>query len=161
MPDFYQNRTSKNCESDYSANRDVSLFPAGVSPSARGRSAGWAQIGDQPRHFYRSKWERNYALYLEWLRQGGHIREWKPEPKTFWFEKIRRGVRSYLPDFLVVENDESEAFHEVKGWMDPKSKTKIARMGRYYPSVRLVVIGRKQYAAIRSKVAALVPGWEP
>jgi hypothetical protein len=70
-------------------------------------------------------------------------------------------VRSYLPDFLVVENDGSEAFHEVKGWMDPKSKTKIARMGRYHPSVRLVVIGKRQYAEIRSKVAALVPGWEP
>lgn len=121
--------------------------------------AGWREIGGA-RKYYRSRWEANYARYLEWLKSLGEIAEWKHEPKTFWFDGIRRGTVSYLPDFWVKEIGGKEAYHEVKGWMDDKSKLKIKRMQKYHPDVVLVVIASKEYAEIRRKVSALIPGWE-
>lgn len=133
--------------------------PYKLDPASRARKAGWAEIGGK-KHYFRSSWEKNYALYLEWLRQSGHIKDWQFEPETFWFHAIKRGVRSYLPDFRVVEANGDTSFHEVKGWMDPKSATKIKRMAKYYPHIRLLVIDKAQYASIRKKIAGLVPGWE-
>lgn len=121
--------------------------------------AGWREIGGQ-RIYCRSRWEANYARYLEWLRARGHLAKWEHEPETFWFERIKRGCRSYLPDFRVTENNGSVIYHEVKGWMDDRSKTKINRMRIYHPKVVLVVIDSKQYAEINRKVSSLVPGWE-
>lgn len=122
-------------------------------------SAGWRDIGGKSK-FYRSKWEANYARYLEWLKSVGQIAAWEHEPKTFWFDGIKRGCVSYLPDFRVIENNGREVFHEVKGWMDARSKTKIARMAKYHPSVTLIVIEARAYHEIRRKASALVPGWE-
>lgn len=128
--------------------------------SGRGSwKAAWHEIGGV-RKFYRSKWESNYARYLEWLKQRGIIAAWRHEPMTFWFEKIKRGVRSYLPDFEVTELDGSISYHEVKGWMDARSKTTINRMRIYHPKVKLLVIDSKQYHAIKAKVSGLVDGWE-
>lgn len=121
--------------------------------------AGWREIGGL-RKFYRSRWEANYARYLEWLKGLGEIASWEHEPKTFWFDGIKRGCVSYLPDFRVVEKSGAEAYHEVKGWMDDRSRTKIKRMAKYHPSVRLVVVAAKQYREIARKVSTLVPGWE-
>ena len=83
--------------------------------------------------FLRSKWEANYALYLDFLIKQKQIKKWEYEAETFMFEEIKLGVRSYTPDFKIINNDNSQEYHEVKGWMDPKSKTKIKRMAKYYP----------------------------
>ena len=120
---------------------------------------GWREIGGV-RKYYRSKWEANYAYYLEWLKTKGEIQQWEHEPTTFWFEKIKRGCRSYLPDFRVIEKDGTEVYHEVKGWMDSRSKTKIKRMAIYHPKVKLIVIDSKQYQVLRKQLKNLVPGWE-
>lgn len=122
--------------------------------------AGWREIGDK-RNYYRSKWEANYGRYLQWLKEQGEILDWEHEPETFWFEAIKRGVRSYLPDFRVTENDGSTLLHEVKGWMDARSKTTIKRMAKYHPQETLIVIREKQYKEIGKKVSALIEGWEP
>ena len=121
--------------------------------------AGWHEIGGR-RKYYRSNWEANYARYLEWLKSLGEILDWHHEPKTFWFDGIKRGAVSYLPDFLVIEKDGQEVYHEVKGWMDDRSRVKIERMRRYHPSVQLVVINSKVYQELRRKVSSLVPGWQ-
>jgi hypothetical protein len=121
--------------------------------------AGWREIGEK-RNYFRSRWEANYARYLEWLRSIGQIADWEHEAKTFWFEGIKRGCVSYLPDFKVTNPSGSVEWHEVKGWMDARSKTTIERMGRYHPSEKLVVIREKQYEEIRRKVSSLIPGWE-
>lgn len=121
--------------------------------------ADWHEIGGK-RKYYRSKWESNYARYLEFLKSQGKIKDWFHEPKVFWFEGIKRGCVSYLPDFLVIENDGSEAYHEVKGWMDDRSKTKIRRMAKYFPKVKLVVIDSKGYKALSKTAGAVVPGWQ-
>lgn len=121
--------------------------------------AGWREIGGK-RNYYRSRWEANYARYLQWLKEQRQIADWEHEPETFWFEAIRRGVRSYLPDFRVTENDQSSALHEVKGWMDARSKTTIRRMAKYHPQEKLIVVREREYKAISIKVAAIIPGWE-
>jgi len=119
----------------------------------------WHTIGGK-RHFFRSTWEVNYAHYMEWLKGQGEIREWEYEPTTFWFEKIKRGVRSYTPDFRITEPDGRVIYHEIKGWMDARSKTKIKRMAKYHPDVHLIVVDSKAYKALARKALRLVPGWK-
>lgn len=107
----------------------------------------------------RSKWERNYAFYLVWLEKRGDILSWQYEADVFWFEKIRQGVRSYKPDFKVTTPDGKIEYHEVKGWMDAKSKTKLKRMTKYHPKVKLLLIDKESYNTIK-KWSGLIPGWE-
>jgi len=121
--------------------------------------AGWREIGGT-RKYYRSRWEANYARYLHWLQNRGDILDWKHEPETFWFETIKRGVRSYLPDFRVWENDGSSKLHEVKGWMDSRSKTTLRRMAKYHPGETIVLVAEKQYREIERRLSSLIEGWE-
>lgn len=120
---------------------------------------GWRDIGGKDA-FYRSRWEANFARYLEWLKVNGHIQDWEHEPETFWFNAIKRGVRSYLPDFRVTETDGRIVYYEVKGYMDAKSKTKIKRFAKYYPDLELRVIKRKEYMEIQKRLGAVIPRWE-
>lgn len=121
--------------------------------------AGWRTIGGIKK-YYRSRWEANYARYLEWLRTRGEIASWEYESKTFWFSKIKRGCVSYLPDFHVIDNEGGETYYEVKGWMDDRSKTKIERMAIYFPEVTLVVIEVKDYRDLERNVSGFIEGWE-
>ena len=108
--------------------------------------------------FARSSWECNVAAYLNFLKLNKEILDWEHEPETFWFEKIKRGVRSYLPDFKITKRDGSFYFLEVKGWMDSKSATKIKRMALYYPNIELQVISSKRYNEIK-KNSAIIKQW--
>jgi hypothetical protein len=130
----------------------------GIRPHGKWK-ADWREIGGQ-RRYYRSRWEANYARYLQWLLERGEISSWDHEPQTFWFEAIKRGVRSYKPDFLVFENSGHRVWHEVKGWMDSRSKTTLRRMSKYYPEEQVIVIDGKQYRQIANIMAPLLPDWE-
>jgi hypothetical protein len=110
---------------------------------------------------FRSSWEANYARYLNFLIKLGVVESWEFEPETFWFLRIKRGVRSYLPDFLVrYKDDPIPVYVEIKGWMDNKSATKIRRFLKYYPEKKLEIIGKKEYAALKRKWASALPNWE-
>lgn len=112
-------------------------------------------------NYFRSSWEANYARHLNLLMKMKVIESWVYEPETFWFLAIKRGVRSYRPDFLVqYRNEKLPVYVEVKGWMDAKSKTKIARFKKYYPQHRLEVVGEKQYRALAAKWRSAIPCWE-
>lgn len=130
-----------------------------VQPRKASWKSGWRDFGGK-RHYYRSRWEANYGRYLEWLKSKGEILEWEHEPEVFWFEGVKRGTVSYLPDFRVTNKNGSIEYHEVKGWMDARSKTKIKRMAKYHPDVKLIVIEKKQYEAIKGAVSKLIEGWE-
>lgn len=121
--------------------------------------AGWRPIGGQ-RCYFRSRWEANYARYLQFLVDKKQIIKWEHEPETFWFEDIKRGCRSYLPDFRVTELSGLVIYHEVKGWMDDRSKTKINRMRIYHPNIKLIIIEKKTYMDIYRKLGNLLDGWE-
>lgn len=109
---------------------------------------GWFNASNGKRYYLKSGWETKYANYLEMLLKGKAIKAWEYETDTFWFEKIKRGVRSYTPDFKIFHKDGSIEYHEVKGWMDSKSKTKIKRMKIYYPKIALVVIMKEELKAL-------------
>ena len=111
--------------------------------------------------FFRSAWEANFARYLNFLHGTGHIHRWEYEPDTFWFEAIKRGVRSYKPDFKVWDCEESEPYYyEVKGWMDAKSKTKLKRMAKYHPDVKVILFGKKDYASLKRNLSKVIKNWE-
>lgn len=110
--------------------------------------------------YFRSAWEANYARYLNWLMAQGKIVAWRFEAKTFVFPGIKRGCITYTPDFEVTECGGEIRYHEIKGWMDKKSKTKLKRMKKYYPEVPIVLIAEKDYRAIARVVSSLLPGWE-
>jgi len=132
-----------------------------IAPPRSGTTwkSAWREIGGINK-YYRSRWEANYARYLEFLKLNGNIKSWEHEPETFWFEAIKRGTRSYLPDFRVTNIDGSIEYHEVKGWMDDRSKTKLSRMKKYHPKIKLILIDAKQYKLIEKQVNKIVPLWE-
>lgn len=111
--------------------------------------------------FFRSAWEANYARYLNFLFKQNVIVQWSYEADTFWFDKIKRGVRSYKPDFKIWENkDDNPYYVEVKGWMDPKSSTKLKRMKLYHPNIRLVLVDHKEYRKLSDTFSKIIKHWE-
>jgi hypothetical protein len=132
--------------------------PVSKSTNAYSRAKG-GKREDLENRYFRSAWEANYARYLNWLKAQGEIKDWQYEVDTFYFEGVRRGALSYMPDFKIFENDGRVLYHEVKGWMDSKSKTKLKRMKKYYPDIEVIVIGEKEYRAV-AKYSALIPNWE-
>ena len=111
--------------------------------------------------FFRSAWEANYARYLNLMVKVGQIASWEYECFTFEFAAIKRGTRSYTPDFKVVYPDGRHEWHEVKGWMDPKSVTRLKRMAKYYPREKVIVIGKAWFkSAVNGGLAGVIPTWE-
>ncbi len=78
---------------------------------------------------FRSKLEYRYAVYLQTLKEAGHIQAWEYEPPgmAIEFEHGRRNnVHGYLPDFAVLPNDtELWEMHETKGYFTPIDAKKI------------------------------------
>ena len=109
------------------------------------------------RYYFRSKWEIHYAQYLEFLRRSQIVTDWSYESKTFWFEEIKRGVRSYKPDFQVFRPDGTHYWVEVKGYMDAKSATKLKRMRKYYPSEEIYIVDKAWFAKNLKVVKKILP----
>lgn len=126
------------------------------NPYTRTKGGKRADLGDM---YFRSAWEANYARYLNWLLENKDIQAWEYEADTFIFEGYTRGAMTYRPDFKITENDGRVVYHEIKGWMDGPSKTRLKRMAKHYPEVEVVVIGEAEYKALR-KWASLIPNWE-
>ena len=119
----------------------------GLNRYSRGKGSH-ETIGNK-KYWFRSSWEVVYANYLQFLLNKKQIKKWEYEVDTFWFEKIRRGVRSYKPDFKITNLNGKIEYHEVKGWMDPKSATKIKRMALYYPEIKLIIIGKEEFKEVK------------
>lgn len=150
-------RVSKRCGRFCSMTCKAQWMSANASRKPSGSGGKRDDLGGL---YVRSSWEANYARYLKWLVSLGEIRSWEFEPDTFAFDKIKRGTRFYTPDFKVTNSNGSVEYHEVKGYMTPESATKMRRMKRYYPSIKVVLIDGPQYRAIARKVSKIVPCWE-
>lgn len=130
-----------------------------ASPTSPSRARGGmrADLGI----YLRSTAEANFSRYLNLLKAEGQIAGWAYEPKTFHFPGITRGTRDYTPDFRIDLPDGRHEWREVKGWLDPKSKTRLKRMKKYYPEETVVLIQQDWFAnARRIGLAAMIPGWE-
>jgi hypothetical protein len=124
----------------------------------RARGGRRPDLGDT---FFRSSWEANYARYLNLLVKLGAIKGWEYEPKTFWFEGVRRGTTSYRPDFCIKhKGDDRLEYIELKGWIVAKDRTKWRRMAKYHPTIKLTIVAPKEYAALKRKWASAIPAWE-
>lgn len=112
---------------------------------------GWRIIGDR-KIYLRSEWEARVAKYLQTLKEISQIKDWEHEPETFWFNEIKRGVRSYLPDFKVTMEDGSHYWIEVKGYMDKRSQTKLKRFRKYYPGEQLFIFDEDWFSKNGNKL---------
>lgn len=121
-------------------------------------SSGKRTIGGKEIYF-RSKAEANYARYLQWRLEYMEIKSWQYEPKKFWFP-LRSGTNHYTPDFLVEDVKGHLEWHEVKGWLDQKSKTKLKRMAKYYPNEKIKLVMQKDIAQLTRQVGGVIDGWE-
>jgi len=115
---------------------------------------------------FNSKGEANWARFLELLRSRRIVSQdspplvnWLYEPCTFWFP-VSRGVTNYTPDYLLLYSNRNFTFHELKGWMDKRSKTALGRMGKFFPEIPIEVIDWKRYKQIERKLSHIIPGWE-
>jgi hypothetical protein len=94
-------------------------------------------------------------LFLEKLKLEKKILDYEHEPQGFWFEGIKRGVRSYLPDFRVQHLNGTYEFVETKGYMDSKSQTKMKRMAKYHPNIKLRLVDSEWFKKNLKDIKAL------
>jgi hypothetical protein len=115
---------------------------------------GYYQVGEKEMYF-RSEWEAHFAMYLEWLLQNKQIKSWEFEPEFYEFP-IRHGTTRYLPDFRVIELNDTVTVYEVKGRMTGKDRTKLKYMAKYYPEVRMVLVDKPYYTDIKTKLGRML-----
>jgi hypothetical protein len=127
-------------------------------PYSRAKRGKRADLGDT---FFRSRWEANYARFLNLAIQRGGVRSWTYEPHTFVFLRTEPTVRSYTPDFRVVLASGVVEWHEVKGWMDAKSKLRARMMREQFPDEMVRHVRQTFFKnCVRQGIAAQVSGWE-
>lgn len=103
------------------------------------------------RYTFKSSWEVEVAKRLQMLVDEGVIKGWGYEVKHFNFDDMKRGMRSYCPDFEVVLCDDSLMYIEVKGWKMPKAMKRIAMFRERYPDVKLYIIDEDEYSKVLSE----------
>jgi hypothetical protein len=134
-------------------------FTTGGKPiTQRAVWKGWLEI-DGKKMYLKSNWERRYCLYLSFMKKHKYIVDYEYEPTTFWFEGVRRGVVSYLPDFCVEFPSGNKEYYEVKGYETAKDLTKYKRMKKYHPHIILNVIGKKWFADNGKWMKKLILDW--
>lgn len=109
--------------------------------------------------YLRSKWEANYARYLDYLLSEGRISQWEYEVDEFQFP-VKRGNRFYKPDFKVWNNEGEFFYVEVKGYLDNDSKVKLKRMAQYFPDIIIRVVQGDEMKKIHSLYRKHIPEWE-
>ena len=107
----------------------------------------------------RSRWEANiYRLYA-FLVEIGELNSFTYEPRRYEFP-VRSKNNFYIPDFEVQYCNGTYALVEVKAFMDKDSQVKLNRMKKFYPQMRLDIIGKDAYASLVEEYSHLVPNWE-
>lgn len=110
-------------------------------------------VGDRESYF-RSKWEANYALYLQWMKEQGEIKDWEYEPQPFYEFPIKHGSTRYLPDFKVTRNDGTFYLVELKGFK--QGMVKLKRMAKYYPTVNIELVDSDVYKTLKRQVGTML-----
>ena len=112
------------------------------------------------RYTFRSGWEENYAYYLDWLKKIGEIKDWVYEPLPRYEFIVTEGNHQralslgYLPDFKVINNDNSFYLVEIKGRR--QGMRKIQRMKKFYPKIKIEVVTSKEYREMLKKVGRIL-----
>lgn len=154
-----KNGTTKPVTAVISSKDLAKMIPKNLKLSNNGSFAN-VQSGDYECSkglvYFRSKWESNYALYLDFLVKNGYIKDWEYEVDNFFFDKIKMGTKSYRPDFKVWNKDGSFYYVEIKGYFDAKSKTKMKRMKKYFPHIKVELVEKAGYVDMMKKMSGLI-----
>ena len=129
---------------------------------------GWRWI-DKRSIYFPNKMEANYFRYLMFLRdmKPPEIKSFDYQPPEFDFRSfgITRGVVTYRADFRIQESGLwtyplGIYYVELKGYIGPDHKTKMNRMKKFYPNIKIKVIDYKAYKELAAYMKNLIPGWE-
>jgi len=88
---------------------------------------------------YKSKWEADYAAYLELRKLAGQIEGWSYETERL----ALGGGATYRPDFPVIECDGSKSYHEVKGYRREAAIVRIKVAAGRYPDRAFYLVTKK------------------
>lgn len=110
-------------------------------------------------YFFKSAWEINYARWLQWLKDDKQILDWEYEPEFFHFKTIKKGTKCYVVDFRIKLLNGTLEYHEVKGYMDPKSRTKLKRFLKFYPHLSLKLVTGAWFKKYQDQLKAIIPEW--
>ena len=102
---------------------------AAAKPKPVRRTREWAP--------YRSKWEVQYALHLDYLVMAGLVLSWVYEPDTL----VCAGGTKYRPDFRV-RFPHGEEYHEVKGFFRTQDKVRMREASVVSP-LPIVLVTKK------------------
>jgi len=124
------------------------LLALGYCPDASARTGRAVRLEDAPAPKraratwapFRSKWEMQYAGYLDVLVALGHVVSWTYEPDTL----VCAGGTKYRPDFRVVFHGHEE-YHEVKGYFRAKDKVRM-REAAVVSALPIMLVTRKRGA---------------
>lgn len=141
-------------------NPDITIRSGEVPERPAKKKRSEAGTRDDLGRYFRSAWEANYARYLAWLQDKGEIQGWDYEPTTYHFPNQKRGAISYTPDFRIDHNDGTTEWVEIKGWMTPASRSKLRKMKKYHPEIKIKLIEATEYRQLKKSVQALIPNWE-
>lgn len=102
-------------------------------------------------YVFKSSWEAEIGRRLQNLLCKGDILKWGYETKHFVFNDIKRGIRSYCPDFEIQMCNGENLYIEVKGWKMPQAMKRIAMFRERYPNIKFYLIDEKEYGKIISE----------
>jgi hypothetical protein len=120
----------------------------------------------------RSKMEANWARFLQ--HHGYQLWTDKKDPpegkwyrfegRKFLFGELRGATSFYLTDFEVwpgyFDPTRPYELHEIKGYLDGPSKTKLNRMKKYYADVALELVTSPVFSQITKGYKTIIPHWE-
>jgi hypothetical protein len=97
-------------------------------------------VFDGKRIKFRSKFEYQWACYLDLLKSSGYVKRWDYEPETFYFQNERRAPVQYTPDFRVEETGGGVVYQETKGYHDGPTNSKLRKMHKHYPDIVMELV---------------------
>jgi hypothetical protein len=102
--------------------------------------------------------EANYARFLTQIGKGI---KWSYEPEKFTFPQgaSQYGITVYVPDFKIWFGKHIH-YVETKGFMDHLSIEKIRLTKRFYPWVKIYIVGIREYRLIKKHYGEIIRGWE-
>lgn len=124
---------------------------------------GIREIGGRAMYFH-SAYEANFARYLQRLKGDHKISDWIKNTTKFPFSTavVVRGVvmKSFIPDFLVIDLGGNSHYYEVKGWENDKFTAQLAQFNHDYSCVDLTVFGKEWFRQNLDTLKQL-EGYEP
>lgn len=87
---------------------------------------------------YASRIEAQYALILDSKKKNKEIKDWERQIKIPLVVNGQK-ICTYICDFKVIHNDDSEEYIEVKGFETPSYKLKAKLLKALYPDIKYTV----------------------